>query len=412
MPAGGKPCARAAVQARFDDTGGGLATAAAGRPDPSDNFAPRLLKEAMPLTAEQRLELRQRCDLVVPGFAEPTPAEAFRQMAAWCERHAVEHDRYGDGPLVDGFERKIAALLGKPAAVFMPSGIMAQSAALKVWTEQARLPRFGMHPTSHLAAHEEQAHAALLHCHGVLLGDRLRPLTAADLAASPQPLACAIVELPIREAGGQLPNWAELEQLTDAARERGIPLHMDGARLWECAAFYGRPYAEIAAGFDSVYVSVYKGIGAPAGAVLAGSDAFVAQARLWRRRFGGTLHHLSPLVVPAAMQFDDRLALMPALYDCTLKFARGLSGQAAFRVNPAVPQVNMLHLWIAATVDVAERARDRIAEEEGAWLVGGLRPAEVPGWCVTEIYVGDRLLAADSERVQRLFARFGARVSA
>jgi threonine aldolase len=366
----------------------------------------------MDLSAEQRRELRKRCDLGVAGFVETSPAEEFRQMAAWCERNAPEHDHYGDGPLVGGFEKKIAALLGKQAAVFMPSGIMAQSCALKVWTERAHLPRFGMHPTSHLAAHEEEAHVALLQCHGVLLGDRLRPMLAADLNASPQPLACVIVELPLREAGGQLPSWSELETLTTAARSRGVPLHMDGARLWECAAHYGRSFADIAAGFESVYVSVYKGIGAPAGAVLAGSDEFIGQARLWRRRFGGTLHHLSPLVVSAAMRLDDRLALMPALYDRTLVFARGLSGQAAFRINPPVPQTNMLHLYIAAPVDAAERARDRIAEEEDAWLVSGLRAAEVPGWCMTEIYVGDRLLNADHDRVQRLFTRFGELVSA
>jgi threonine aldolase len=361
----------------------------------------------MDRTAEQRRELRKRCDLIVPGFVEMNPADEFRQMSVWCERHAVEHDHYGDGPLVDGFEKKIAALLGKQAAVFMPSGIMAQSAALKIWTEKARLSRFGMHPTSHLAAHEEQAYEALLQCHAVLLGDRLRPLTAADLNASPQPLACVIVELPIREAGGPLPSWSELEQLVDTAKARGVPLHLDGARLWECAAHYARTCAEIAAGFDSAYVSLYKGIGAPAGAVLVGSDEFIAQARLWRRRFGGTLHRMSPLVVSAVMKFDDRLAMMPALYDCTVRFARGLSEQAAFRINPVVPQTNMLHLYMAAPVDVAERARDLIAEEEGAWLVAGLRPAEMPGWCMTEIYIGDRLLNADDDRVQRLFARFG-----
>jgi threonine aldolase len=267
----------------------------------------------MPRTPEQRKQLRQACDLIVSDFAERSPAEEFREMAAWCELNGVAHDHYGDGPLVAGFEAKVAGLLGQEAAVFMPSGIMAQSAALKVWVEKAGLSRFGMHPTAHLALHEEEAYAALLQCHGVVLGDRLRPLTAGDLDASPQPMACVMVELPIREAGGQLPTWDELERLKAAARQRGLPLHMDGARLWECAAYYGRPCAEIAAGFDSVYVSVYKGIGALSGAVLAGSTDFIAQARLWRRRFGGTLYHLSPLVISAAMRFDARLALMPAL---------------------------------------------------------------------------------------------------
>ena len=158
----------------------------------------------MPLTSEQRQALRKRCTLIVPGFDVPDAAGEFRQLADWCAEHGLDHDVYGKGELVEGFERKVADLLGKPAAVFMPSGVMAQLVAVRLWTEAARLPRFGMHPTSHLAHHEEQAFAALMHLHGVPVGDRLRPMTAADLEAIAQPLACAIVELPIREAGGQL----------------------------------------------------------------------------------------------------------------------------------------------------------------------------------------------------------------
>ena len=364
----------------------------------------------MPHTPEQRRELRKQCDLIVPGFAPATPAEEFRRMADWCEAHAIEHDHYGEGPLVAAFEQKIAALLGKPAATFMPSGIMAQLAAVRLWTEAAGVDRFGMHPTAHLAHHEEEAYAALLHCHGVPLGDRLRPMLASDLEASRQRLACVVVELPIREAGGQLPSWDELEALKAAAHQRGVHLHMDGARLWESAAHYRKSYAQIAEGFDSVYVSVYKGIGAVSGALLAGSDDFVANARLWRRRMGGTLYHLSPMVVSAAMRFDERIASMPALYERTLDFAAGLNSlgleaQAGLRLNPAVPHTNMLHLHFDAPADAVLRARDELAATQRCWLVDGVQPSEVPGWSVSELYVGDRLLQADNAHVLPLFAQ-------
>ena len=354
---------------------------------------------------EQRQALRRQCALIVPGFAAPDAATEFRQLADWCEAQGVAHDHYGKGELVEAFEGKLAALLGKPAATFMPSGVMAQLAAVRIWTEAARLARFGMHPTSHLALHEEEAFSALLQCHGVPVGDRLRPMTAADLQAIAQPLGCLIVELPIREAGGQLPSWDELEALKAAARARGVALHMDGARLWESAAFYGRPPAEIAAGFDSVYVSLYKGIGAFAGAVLAGDAAFVAQARLWRRRMGGTLYHQSPMVASAAMRFDERLAMMPALYQRTLAFAAALGQRQALRVHPAVPQTNMLHLHVAAPAEIVLQARDRVAETSGCWLFDNVRAADVPGWSLTEIYVGDRLLQTDDLTVMPHFDR-------
>ena len=369
----------------------------------------------MPYTPEQRRALRKQCDLIVPGFAATSPAEEFRRMADWCQAHAIEHDHYGQGPLIAAFEQKIAALLGKPAATFMPSGIMAQLAAVRLWTEAAGVDRFGMHPTSHLVHHEEEAYAALLHCHGVVLGDRLRPMLASDLQAVRQPLACVIVELPIREAGGQLPSWDELEALKAAARQRGVHLHMDGARLWESAAHYRKSYAQIAEGFDSVYVSVYKGIGALSGALLAGSDDFIANARLWRRRMGGTLYHLSPMVVSATMRLDERIALMPALYERTLDFAAGLSAQglgaqgpdarAPLRLNPAVPHTNMLHLHFDAAADAVLRARDELAATKRCWLVDGVQPSEVPGWSVSELYVGDQLLQADNARVLPLFAQ-------
>lgn len=362
----------------------------------------------MPATQEQRVALRKRCALILPGFAAATPADEFRRLADWCAAHAVEHDQYGEGALVQDFEHKVAMLLGKPAAVFMPSGVMAQLAAMRVWTESARIDRFGMHPTSHLLLHEDDAYAALMRLHGVPVGDRLRPMTASDLESVRQALACVIVELPIREAGGQLPTWDELETLKSAARARGLPLHMDGARLWESAAFYDRSHADIAAGFDSVYVSVYKGIGGLAGAVLAGSDDFIAAARLWRHRMGGALVHLGPLVASAAMRFDERIALMPALYRRTLALARTLGAIPGLRVNPAVPQTNMLHLFFDATADAVMAARDALAEKTGCWIVDRVRAAEVPGWSRTELYVGDRMDQVTGERVNTLFTKLAA----
>jgi threonine aldolase len=359
----------------------------------------------VPHTPEERQALRRRCATIVPGFAELDAAGDFRQLADWCERGQVPHDTYGRGELFEGFEGKIAALLGKPAAVFMPSGIMAQLAAVRIWGEAARLNRFGMHPTSHLAQHECEAYAALLNFHGVPIGDRLRPMTAADLAAVGQPLACAIVELPLREIGGQLPTWDELDALKATAGERGVKLHMDGARLWESAAHYDKPYAEIAAGFDSVYVSLYKGIGAFAGALLAGDASFVAQARLWRRRMGGTLYHMSPMLAAAAMRFDDRVASMPRLYRRAQSFAAAIARQSLLRVNPEVPHTNMFHLYFDAPADAVLIERDAVAEQDGCWLFDSVHRAEVPGWSVTEIYVGDRLLDIDDEQLRPRFER-------
>jgi threonine aldolase len=362
----------------------------------------------MPLSAEDRQKLRERCPVVLPGFRTPPPAEEFRLLAEWCQANDVTHDVYGEGRLIEDFEHRIAGLTGKAAAAFMPSGVMAQLAAIRVWAERAALPRFGLHATSHLILHEREAYQALFGYHGAVVGDRLRPITAADLEAQPQPLACLVVELPIREAGGQLPDWDQLEALKALARQRNIPLHMDGARLWECRAFYGRSYAEIAEGFASVYVSAYKGLGGIAGAVLAGDEDFIGEARLWRRRMGGTLIHQSPMIASTAMRLDARLAMMDACHARALSLAEALAGAPALRVNPAKPQTNMMHLYFDAPADAVLERRDAIAERDGVWVIGSAKAAEAPGWSVSELYVGDTLVGlGNDEVVPRLRALVG-----
>ena len=88
----------------------------------------------MTLTKDDRRKLREACSVVYPGFRTPSPAEEFALTSAWCAANDVTHDFYGEGDLIAGFEARIATLLGKPAAAFMPSGVMAQLIAVRIWT--------------------------------------------------------------------------------------------------------------------------------------------------------------------------------------------------------------------------------------------------------------------------------------
>jgi threonine aldolase len=228
-----------------------------------------------PLTAAEQASLRRRCAVQVPGHALSPAGAELERIGQWCREHGWHADVYGEGKLIDAFERKVAAKLGKPAAVFMPSGTMAQLIALRIWCDRAGSRRIAMHATSHLELHEERAYA---HLHGLdvtLLGARERPTEARDLAAvlatGAEPPAALLVELPAREIGGRLPVWGEIESLSALAHDRGVKLHMDGARLWEAREYFApRSLADVCAPFDSVYVSFYKGIGALAGAMLLG----------------------------------------------------------------------------------------------------------------------------------------------
>ncbi|WP_077033107.1 low specificity L-threonine aldolase [Pelomonas sp. KK5] len=350
-----------------------------------------------------QLLLKQGCRLHLPGFKALEPADEFEALARWCAREGAQADVYGEGGLAAVFEQRIAALLGKPAAVFMPSGVMAQLIAMRIYTERAGLDRFGLSPNAHLALHEQEAPQALFGLHAVPVGSRLQPMTAEDLAAQRQRLAAVVVELPMREAGGQLPDWDALQALKEQAAAMATPLHMDGARLWQCRAFYQRSFAEIAAGFASVYVSMYKDIGGMAGAVLAGEEAFIAEARLWQRRMGGNLYQQTPLLASAMLRFDARLALLDDCWRRAKELASLFGRLPGVRVNPAEPRCNMFHLQIDAPAEALNEARDAVAREEGAWLFGKARPMDVRGFSVVELTVGDQLLAIDDATVERLF---------
>ncbi|TWI69341.1 L-threonine aldolase [Pseudoduganella lurida] len=353
-------------------------------------------------------DLRQRCHTVLPGHRQPTPAQTYAAMGAWCEANGIAHDVYGEGELVQSLERKVAALLGKEAAVFCITGTMAQATALRLACQDKGSPLVALHPTAHILKHERGNHQVFGHFQALQVGSPYRPFTLAELQALPDRLGAVSLELPAREIGGQSPTWDELAALKAHCAERGTHLHMDGARLWECAAYFERSYAEIAAGFDTVYVSLYKGIGGLGGAVLAGSADFVARSAEWYRRQGGNVIHRSPYVVAAAMQLDARLAAMPAYFRRTQWLYEALRDYPLLAVNPAAPHANLLHLHLPVDRARALEIRNAIAASHGVWLHNAVYPAQLPGTSYTEWYVGDNLLDLPDAAVHAALAAWHA----
>ncbi|SRR6266851_9430453 len=194
--------------------------------------------------------LRDQCTVFLAGHGPVWPASLLAGIPA-----DTIPDRYGDGGVVAELEAEIAALLGKPAAAYLPSGTMAQQSVLRVHADQRQRRTVVFHPMCHLDQHEDRAFQRLHGLTGRPAGDPARLLTMDDLTALAEPPAALLIELPQRDLGGQQPDWDDLRAQTGWARDRGAAAHLDGARLWESAAGYGRPSAEIAALFDTVYVS-------------------------------------------------------------------------------------------------------------------------------------------------------------
>ena len=339
----------------------------------------------------------------IHGHGGEPVAPTLRRIADWCEDRNVEFDAYGSGDLVQQFESDVAALLGFPAASFMPSGTLAQQVALRIWAEESGINHVAMHPTAHLELHEERGYAHLHHLMATLVGPRESPMLAEHLSEAPEPLAAVLVELPTREAGGVLPTWAELEEIKKEAKDRNIRLHLDGARLWECGPAYGKPYAEICEGFDSAYVSFYKGIGALPGSMLLGPEEFVAQAKVWQRRGGGNLCTVTPNVASAAMQLSERLDRMPALLDRARSLATSLASIDGISIKPSPPHINMFHLYLEMDARRAIDARNRVAEEHQLWAFSWVQPASVPDTCWTEVYVGEAAMSIANDDIEAAF---------
>ena len=225
-----------------------------------------------------------------------TPREYASLLSRLCQSKDVPEDNYLLGGEIEAFERHWAALLGKEAAVFMPSGTLANQLALRVLAGTKR--RVIVPELSHVYNDTGDA------CQ-TLSGLTLMPLapgratftrteveavltrTAGGRVASD--VGAILIESPIRRLTGQMFDWDEAKRISAFARERGIAMHLDGARLFIASAYTGISPAEYAAHFDTVYVSLWKYFNCGIGAILAGPKRVLDGMFHVRRMFGGNL---------------------------------------------------------------------------------------------------------------------------
>ena len=353
---------------------------------------------------EERAAIIAGCIRVLSGHP---PRSIKETLLALSEATNLDDDwdLYGVGKTVAAFESEIATLLGKEAAVFLPTGTMTQQIALRIWADHTSRHTVAFHPMCHVETREEKAYQLLHGLHAHLVGDPKRLMTLADLESTADPLAAVLWELPQRDLGGQLPQWDDLLAQTAWAHEHGAMAHMDGARLWESAPFYGRSYAEIAAPFDSVYVSFYKGLGAMSGSALAGSADFIAAARVWQKRHGGTLFHIAPYVLSARQSLHARLDRFPAYHERAVQIAAVLAAILGIRVQPDPPQTHMMHVYLEGDPDRLTATGYALMRETRVNIFRALYPTDVPGISMFELSIGDGAFAVTDDEIRDLFTR-------
>lgn len=313
-----------------------------------------------------------------------------------------EPDRYAEGELIESLEQRVAGLLGTEAAAFMPSGTMAQQAALRVWADETGVETVALHPLTHLEQNELRAVWELHHLRPLFLTDEPRPPLADDLADLAEPVGTVVAELPLRLASHTLPSWDELTAFCAAARERDASVHIDGARLWESAPHLGHSLPEIAGLADSVYVSFYKSLGAISGAALGGRQSFVDAARRWRHRHGGTLVTQFPALLSAHRALDEVLPRVPAYVEHARELATALGRLNHVRIFPDPPHTNAFRVYFEADHAALTEAALAHAEEYQVWTWSKFWPAEVPGWSLAELNVGEATMGWRADEVAAL----------
>ena len=218
-----------------------------------------------------------------------TPTEGMRQAMYEAE---VGDDVYGEDPTVNRLQERIADRLGTEAALFVPSGTMANQICLHVLTDPG--DEVLLERGAHIFNYESGAA-------GLLSGLQLHPIEGDEGFLNPEQIAAAIrpemevfpptrvvsVENTANQAGGVVYPLARIKAIADTAREHDLHLHLDGARLWNASAAHDVPEHTYAAPFDLTWVALSKGLGAPAGSVIAGPQPLIKEARRARKRFGG-----------------------------------------------------------------------------------------------------------------------------
>lgn len=295
------------------------------------------------------------------------PSHPMRQAIAAAE---VGDDQYGEDPTVNALQERVAALLGKEAALWLPSGTMANQVALRTLTrpgDDVLVPR-----ESHIALHESGAAGANAGVQFTEVGAR-GVFTADELAAACKPrghivyppTSLVVIENTHNRAGGVVFPQDEAQRICAAAKERALSTYLDGARLWNAAVASGAPPAALAAPFDLVSVAFSKGLGAPAGSMLAGSRELITRAARFRRMFGGAMRQAGILAAACLYALDHNYDRLAEDHANARIIASALAANRRVTLDPATVRTNILVFGLAPSAGtpdaaaVAARAKER-----------------------------------------------------
>ena len=357
----------------------------------------RTMSNALPVPNRLELPSDLRIDLRSDTVTQPTAG-----MRAAIAAAVVGDDLYREDPTVLQLESEVAALLGKEAALFVPSGTMANQLGLRCHVQPG--DDVLVSEGAHIKWYESGAAAALsgvqlvtVGSGGFLTAEELRAAYHAertDHAYAPMRLLC--LENTHNRGGGKVWPLSQLQEVCQAAQKLGLKLHLDGARLWNAATALGVAPAQLAAGFDTVAVCLSKGLGAPVGSLLAGSRAVIEKARRFRRMYGGSMRQAGVLAAAGVYALKHHYQRLADDHRNAALMATMLAEQPG--VSVVTPDTNIVLFDLMEGLPDAEALTGKLAKVGVLCAPFGPRRVRL----VTHLDVSEQLCAEAAQRIRQV----------
>lgn len=306
-----------------------------------------------------------RIDLYSDTSTQPTAA----MRSFMCEAEVGDEQKMED-PTVNLLQDKVADLAGKEAALFLPSGTMCNQIAFAVHCQPGDL--ILLDRTAHPLISEGGGAGVLASATmypidgegGQFTGEQAAQVMEASTRYKP-PFRLVSIEQTTNKPGGLIWDLEQMREVEAVARERGALMHMDGARLLNAVVETGIPAHEYAAPFDTVWIDLSKGLGAPVGAVLAGTKAFIGEAWQWKQRIGGAMRQAGMIAAAGVYALDHHVDRMAEDHANAKRLGHALAGAPGIDIDPDAVQTNMVRFEVGGLNVSSKEFNDRLVAEHG-----------------------------------------------
>jgi threonine aldolase len=298
------------------------------------------------------------------------PSPDMRRAMAETE---VGDDVFGDDPTVNRLQEKVAELLGKEAALYVPSGSMGNQVSIRAQTQPG--DEVICHGESHIYHYEAGAPAALSGCSMRFLTGERGLFTADDVRNAVRPReshyaqsALVVIENTHNRGGGSVWPLEQVKAVHDAARELELKLHLDGARLLNACVAAGHKPTDYTKYFDTVSICFSKGLGAPVGSAVAGSKEMIRRVHRFRKMFGGGMRQVGIIAAGALFALEHNVERLAEDHENARRLAEALAEMPAVKLDPKTVETNIIFFDIDPSLGPAKGVCDRL-RQEGVLLI-------------------------------------------